>query len=130
MVELNAHIFTQEDAPTRLKLQVKAAEQSAAALLDPAVKDERILAHAGKYRWTDILGMLKKWFPHNTDISDPPENELGDLSAIIPKTRAEYLLAFLGRNSWTTLEESTMAGVGYHGPYPQMLRVARCLSII
>jgi hypothetical protein len=82
------------------------------ALLDPAVKSERIFAFGAEYNWTDILGILRKLRPNNTNIPPPPENEGRDLTEIIPQKRAEQLLlAFSGQSGWTGLEESIAAGI-------------------
>lgn len=81
------------------------------ALLDPAVKSERIFAFAAPENWTDIIGILRKLRPQK-HLPDPPENEGRDLSDIRPSKRAEQLLhEFFGQPGWTSLEESLAIGI-------------------
>jgi hypothetical protein len=84
----------------------------AIALLDPNVKSERLFAFAAAYRWTDVVAILRKLRPENKSIPNPPENELSDLSDVVPAKRAESLLkSFFGRDGWVGLEESLREGI-------------------
>ncbi|KAE8319169.1 hypothetical protein BDV41DRAFT_521331 [Aspergillus transmontanensis] len=84
-----------------------------AAVLDGRVKSERLFAFATPYNWTDIVDILRKAFPLNSSIPQPPENEPRDLSQVGPSVRAESLIkGFWGRDGWTSLEESILGGTG------------------
>ena len=75
-----------------------------AALLNPSITSERILAFAYPYNWNDILSILRTLFPHRklpADIADAPR----DLSKLDNSRGAEMLKAF-GRPGFTGLEES------------------------
>ena len=75
-----------------------------AALLDPGVQNERILAFAYPFNWNSVLACLRKIFPDKKfadDIKDEPQ----DLSTLDNSRGASLLKAF-GRPGWTTLEES------------------------
>lgn len=84
-----------------------------AALLDGRVKSERLFAFATPYNWTDVVDILRKVFPLNSSIPQPPENEPRDLSLVGPSVRAESLIKeFWGRDGWTGLGESILGGTG------------------
>ena len=75
-----------------------------AALLDPDVENERILAFAHPYNWNAILAILRRIYPNKkfpTDI----ENEPRDLSKLDNSREAALLKAF-GRPGFTGLEET------------------------
>ena len=75
-----------------------------AALLDPAVENERILAFAHPFNWNDILAILRKLYPEKkfpTDIEDEPR----DLSKL-DNSRGVTLLKAFGQPGFTGLEES------------------------
>ena len=79
------------------------------ALLDPDVQNERILAFAHPYNWNDILAALRRLFPDRRfpeDIPDLPR----DLSTL-DKTRSEDLLRRLGKDGYTSLEDSVRESV-------------------
>ncbi|KAL1846458.1 hypothetical protein Plec18170_009184 [Paecilomyces lecythidis] len=81
------------------------------ALLDPAVKSERLFAFAAPLNWTDVIGILRKLRPYR-QFPNPPENEGRDLTDIKPSKRAEQLIRdFFGRPGWTSLEESLAKGI-------------------
>ncbi|KAL1885951.1 hypothetical protein Plec18167_001452 [Paecilomyces lecythidis] len=81
------------------------------ALLDPAVKSERLFAFAAPMNWTDVIGILRKLRPYR-QFPNPPENEGRDLTDIKPSKRAEQLIRdFFGRPGWTSLEESLAKGI-------------------
>ncbi|KAI9698119.1 MAG: hypothetical protein M1836_004121 [Candelina mexicana] len=82
------------------------------ALLDPDVRSERIFAFAGKFNWTDIIGILRKLRPDNKLLPEPPANEGRDLSDVVLAPRAEQLLKnFFARSSWVGLEQSLADGI-------------------
>ncbi|GAM33993.1 hypothetical protein TCE0_013f01291 [Talaromyces pinophilus] len=84
----------------------------AIALLDPNVNSERLFAFAGPHTWVGIIDILKRLRPSNYKIPSPPENELPDLSQVVPAKRAEGLLkSFFGQPSWVGLEETVKAGI-------------------
>lgn len=75
-----------------------------AALLDPEVGNERILAFAHPYNWNDVLAVLRKIHPDKnfpTDVEDEPR----DLSKLNNSRGAALLKAF-GRPGFTGLEET------------------------
>ncbi|CRG86213.1 Aldehyde reductase 2 [Talaromyces islandicus] len=83
-----------------------------AGLLHPEVKSERLFAFASAFTWKEFVSILQKFRPGNTEIPNPPENELRDLSDIVPAQRAENLIkSFFGRSGWIGLEESIRAGI-------------------
>ncbi|KFX98713.1 hypothetical protein V490_02167 [Pseudogymnoascus sp. VKM F-3557] len=80
-------------------------------LLHPEVKSERLFAFASTFTWNEFVSILRKLRPGNAEIPSPPDNELRDLSDIVPARRAENLiLSFFGQ-SWIGLEESIRAGI-------------------
>ncbi|KAE8318311.1 hypothetical protein BDV41DRAFT_561035 [Aspergillus transmontanensis] len=81
-------------------------------LLHPEAKSERLFAFASTFTWKEFVGILRKLRPGHTEIPSPPENELRDLSEIVPAQRAKDLLqAVFGGSGWVGLEESIQAGV-------------------
>ncbi|KNG86962.1 cinnamoyl-CoA reductase [Aspergillus nomiae NRRL 13137] len=81
-------------------------------LLHPEVKSERLFAFASTFTWKEFVSILQKFRPGNVNIPSPPENELRDLSDIVPAQRAENLIkSFFGRSGWIGLEESIRAGI-------------------
>lgn len=81
-------------------------------LLHPEAKSERLFAFASAFTWEEFVGILQKLRPGNTEIPSPPENELRDLSEIVPARRAKNLLhALYGGSGWIGLEESIRAGI-------------------
>ena len=81
-----------------------------AALIDPDIQGERILAFAQPFNMNDILGAMRKLYPAKTF---PPDVEgMGrDLSKLDNKPGEEILKRF-GRKGWTGLEESVRDNVG------------------
>ena len=80
-----------------------------AALLNPDVADERILAVAYPYNWNDVLATLRKLFPEKTFPDD-----LKDLDRDLKKvdnSRGLYLLQSLGQSDWTSFEQSIFDNV-------------------
>lgn len=80
-----------------------------AALLDPDVENERILAYASPFNWSDILATLRKLYPHKKFPADI-ENEPRDLSKL-DNSRGATLLKAFGRSGFTGLEESVREGL-------------------
>jgi hypothetical protein len=77
-----------------------------AALLDPAIKDERIFGFVNEFNWTDVVGLLRKLRPNNKSIPDPPSDEWRDKTVVKPKARAEEILRSFWNLDWTKLETS------------------------
>ena len=75
-----------------------------AALLDPDVQNERILAFAYPFNWNDILAVLRKIYP-DRKFPDDIENAPRDLSMLDNSREASLLKAF-GRPGFTSLEET------------------------
>ncbi|KAE8162634.1 hypothetical protein BDV40DRAFT_288360 [Aspergillus tamarii] len=81
-------------------------------LLHPEAKSERLFAFASAFTWEEFVGILQKLRPGNTEIPSPPEDELRDLSEVVPARRAKNLLhALYGGSGWIGLEESIRAGI-------------------
>lgn len=75
-----------------------------AAGIHPGVTSERIFAFAESVNGDMVLDILRKTYPEKTF----PENFQGghDLTKVVPRERAEELLRDMGRDGWTSLEES------------------------
>lgn len=75
-----------------------------AAAVHPGVESERIFAFAEPVNGDAMLDILRKLYPHRSF----PANFQGDkdLSDIVPRKRAEALLRDMGKEGWTSLEES------------------------
>ncbi|KAJ9608479.1 hypothetical protein H2200_007467 [Cladophialophora chaetospira] len=83
-----------------------------AALLNPAVQNERLAAFAEPFNWTDIIGILSKLRPENKQLPKAPENEGRDISDVQGIKRAEELIkSFFGVPGFTKLEDSIKAGI-------------------
>ena len=83
-----------------------------AALVDPEVKGERILAFAHPFNWNDVLGCLRRI--KSPERKEVPEDVVGlgrDLSRL-DNGPGEELLRRFGRRGWTGLEESVRENVG------------------
>ena len=75
-----------------------------AALIDPEVENERIMAFAFPCDWNAILACLRELFPEKTfpkDFKDAPK-DLSDLD----NSRGAHLLTEFGRPGWTSIMES------------------------
>ena len=75
----------------------------AAAILKK-VQRQRIFGFAARYNWDEILGILRDLEPRKVF----PKNFSGgqDPNEIVARPKAEQLLRDLGRDGWTTLEET------------------------
>lgn len=75
-----------------------------AAAIHPDVKSERVFAFAEPVNGDSILAILRKLYPGRTF---PPDFQAEkDLSDIVPRKRAQELLRAMGKEGWTSLEES------------------------
>ncbi|KAK9439706.1 Integrase, catalytic core [Metarhizium brunneum] len=85
------------------------------ALLDPAVRDERLFAFAGPHNWTEVIQVFHRLCPQSK-LPPAPENEGRDLSDVKPAKRAEQLLRdFFGLPGWTSLKDSLADGIDGFG---------------
>ncbi|EMR66145.1 putative aldehyde reductase protein [Eutypa lata UCREL1] len=75
-----------------------------AAVVHPGVQSERIFAFAEPVNGDRILAILRKLYPNRSFPSSFKADE--DLSDIVPRKRAEALLREMGRDGWTSMEES------------------------
>lgn len=76
------------------------------ALVNPAVKSERLFAYAEPYNWSKILDILRKAYPTRKWPDNIPD-ELKDLCTLTKaRSRATELLQELDRKDFITLEES------------------------
>lgn len=81
-----------------------------AALIDPEVRDQRILAFAFPYNTNDVLGVLRKLCPGK---DFPPDIEgLGRDLSRLDNRPGEKLLRKFGREGWMGLEESVRENIG------------------
>ncbi|KIH93809.1 cinnamoyl-CoA reductase [Sporothrix brasiliensis 5110] len=81
------------------------------ALLDSAIKNERIFAFAYEFNWTDVIRILRTLRPNKT-FQDPPKNEGRDYTVVTGRERAESLLkSFFGQDGWVDLETGLAEGI-------------------
>jgi len=103
----NATTFPEQYKPFPPQWMVNVTDTAllhVAALLDPEVQNERIMAFAERYSWNDILAVLRKLEPGKTfpeDLEGCPRDLME-----VPNQRGAELLRRLGRSGWTGLEES------------------------
>ena len=91
--------------PPQWMVDVKdTARLHVAALIDPEVENERILAFAYPFNCNDILACLRRLYPDKVF----PDNIKDDsrYSSKLDNSRGEELLKRFGRPGWTSLEES------------------------
>ncbi|KAL8895906.1 MAG: hypothetical protein Q9207_007957 [Kuettlingeria erythrocarpa] len=81
-----------------------------AALIDPDVEGQRILAFAHPFNWNDVLACLRKLAPERPFPADI-EGQGRDLSRLDNGPGAELLRKF-GRSGWTSMEESVKNNAG------------------
>ncbi|KAL8920774.1 MAG: hypothetical protein Q9208_006104 [Pyrenodesmia sp. 3 TL-2023] len=81
-----------------------------AALVDPDVENQRILAFAHPFNWNDVLACLRKLAPDRS-WADDMEGLGRDLSKLDNRPGAELLRKF-GRSGWTSMEESVKNNAG------------------
>ncbi|KAJ5306964.1 hypothetical protein PENANT_c003G11043 [Penicillium antarcticum] len=93
---------------------VDIARLHTAALLDPNTVSQRIFGFATPLNLTEMVAIVRKLRPDNTQIPDPPADG-HDLTNVIPARKAEKLLRdFYGQPGWTTVENSIAVGLeGY-----------------
>ena len=94
-----------KNLPSQWMVDVKdTARLHVAALIDPEVENERILAFAYPFNCNDILACLRKLYP-DKEFPNSIEDDSRDLSKL-DNRRGEELLKKFGRPGWTGLEES------------------------
>lgn len=82
-----------------------------AALLDPAIRAERIFGYADTFCWAQVLSILHKLRPALA-LPELPGRETLDESEIVVRPRAEAILkSFFGQPAWTPLEQSIAEGI-------------------
>lgn len=80
-----------------------------AALIDPDVVDQRILAYGFPFNNNDVLGVVRKFFPEK---KVPGNDEgLGRDRGRVDNGPGKELLRKFGREGWTSLEESVRDNV-------------------
>lgn len=103
-----------KNLPPQWMVNVKdTARLHVAALIDPEVENERILAFAYPFNCNDILQCFRKLYP-DKKFPNNIEDNTRDLSKL-DNRRGEELLKKFGRPGWTSLEESireNTAGLG------------------
>jgi nucleoside-diphosphate-sugar epimerase len=77
-----------------------------AALIDPEVRGERLLAFAEPFNWSDVLKVLRGLYPDRTFEFEAEGSEGRDLSELNNERGAGLLRHWFGRDGWTTLAES------------------------
>ncbi|KAI1334147.1 aldehyde reductase [Xylariaceae sp. FL0016] len=75
-----------------------------AAALHPGVESERIFAFAEPVNGDGVLAILRRLYPNRKFPANFQAEQ--DLSEIVPRQRAEALLRGMGKDGWTSLEES------------------------
>ncbi|KAL8666788.1 MAG: hypothetical protein Q9168_007416 [Polycauliona sp. 1 TL-2023] len=81
-----------------------------AALIDPDIENQRILAFAHPFNWNDVLGCLRRIEPGKS-WPDDMEGMDRDLSELDNGPGKEMLRRF-GREGWTGMEESVRENIG------------------
>ena len=81
-----------------------------AALVEPDVQNERLLAFSQLYTYNEVMGVLRKLGP-DRNIPKNIDDESRDLS-IVDTKRSIELLQRLGRPGFTSMEESIKENVG------------------
>ncbi|KAI9170597.1 Aldehyde reductase 2 [Paramyrothecium foliicola] len=76
-----------------------------AALANPNVENERIIAYAGHFTWNDVLRHARQIRPDHDWIENFVDEDRKDLSEI-DNTRGTELLKAMGRHGWTSLHDS------------------------
>ena len=100
--------------PPQWMVDVKdTARLHVAALIDPEVENERILAFACPFNCNDILACLRKLYPDKA-FPNNIEDDSRDLSKV-DNRRGEELLKRFGRPGWTGLEESIQENTACFG---------------
>lgn len=79
-----------------------------AALLHPQIKEERIFAYAAPYTWRDVQTKLSELYPNKSFVPEIEPSKL-ERSHIELAEKAEDLLKEMGREGWTSLEETLLA---------------------
>lgn len=75
-----------------------------AAAIHPGVESERIFAFAEPENGDTLLAILRKLYPDRSFPANFQSDQ--DLSNIVPRKRAEEILRDMGKDGWTSLEES------------------------
>ncbi|KAF6823073.1 aldehyde reductase protein [Colletotrichum plurivorum] len=75
-----------------------------AAMIHPDVQSERVFAFAEPVNGDRVLAVLRKLYPGRSFPANFQSEE--DLNEIVPRARAERLLRDMGKDGWTSLEES------------------------
>ncbi|KAF7524226.1 hypothetical protein PCG10_005918 [Penicillium crustosum] len=76
-----------------------------AALTNPEVKNERIIAYSEHFTWNDVMKHLRELRPNHQwvdDFTDPSQKDISEIS----NGRGLALLQALGRPGWTSLADS------------------------
>ncbi|KAL8763274.1 MAG: hypothetical protein Q9203_007427 [Teloschistes exilis] len=81
-----------------------------AAMIDPDVVDERILAYAYPYNFNDILAILRESYPAKEFPADL--EGVGKVTGSVENGPGAELLKRFGQSGWTGLEESVRENVG------------------
>ncbi|CAG8037221.1 unnamed protein product [Penicillium salamii] len=76
-----------------------------AALLDPNIQSERIFGTAAKFRWTDVIAIMRRLRPNNPNIPDAPNDIQCPFDYALAPRAEQILLGFSG-SSWVSLEDS------------------------
>ena len=80
-----------------------------AALIHPGCENERLLGHADRWNWNDMLAMFRRWYPDNTF---PQDLHLGsDISTVEDAKSRELLKDVYGQERWVGLEASVRQNV-------------------
>ena len=76
-----------------------------AALIDPNVENERVLAYQEPYNWNQLLSIFRKEYPNRKFIDDLADQGV-DLSTVSNERSVEILKRFGKKDGFTPLEES------------------------
>ena len=107
----HGNVTALQNLPPQWMVNVKdTARLHVAALVDPDVENERILAFAYPFDCNDILACLRRLYP-DKEFPEDIEDQSRDLSKL-DNSRGEELLKRFGRSGWTGLEETIWENTG------------------
>ena len=75
-----------------------------AALIDPEVNGERVLAYKEPYNWNHVLLIFRKMYPGRKFVDDLPDQ--GEDKSTVDTERSEEILKRMGADGFTSLEQS------------------------
>lgn len=81
------------------------------AVLDPEVKDTRLMAWGDNCNWNDILAIMRRLYPHHKYVDNLPNMSTMSLTSDLSLPLA-LLKKWNGQDGWRSLEETVRDDVG------------------